>query len=87
MPKMLTTAVAAITNNNEPRTMNYLKRTQTNPILPAFAGKIAPLFRMSFILMGPNSTHPKQLHFAAPNLSNKILIMKWLHIIFEKLRK
>jgi hypothetical protein len=33
--------------------MNSLKRTQTNPILSAFADKIAPLFRMSFILRGP----------------------------------
>ena len=31
----------------------WSKRTQTNPILPASAGKIAPLFRMSFILRGP----------------------------------
>jgi hypothetical protein len=33
MPKMIVTAVYAITNNNEQRTMNYLKQTQTNPIL------------------------------------------------------
>jgi len=31
---------------------NYSKQTQSNPILPAMAGKIAPLYRMSFILMG-----------------------------------
>jgi hypothetical protein len=31
----------------------WSKQTQTKPILPATAGKIAPLFRMSFILMGP----------------------------------
>jgi hypothetical protein len=27
--------------NNEQPTMNFLKRTQSNPILPAVAGKIA----------------------------------------------
>ena len=33
--------VIAITNNNELRTMNSLKQSQTKPILPADAGKIA----------------------------------------------
>jgi hypothetical protein len=32
--------------------MNYQKQTQSKPILPAMAGKIASLLRMSFILMG-----------------------------------
>jgi hypothetical protein len=41
-------------NYNEKFTLDtWSKRTQSNPILPAMAGKIAPLFRMSFILMGP----------------------------------
>jgi hypothetical protein len=31
------------------------KQTQSKPILPAMTGKIAPLFRMPFILMGPSS--------------------------------
>ena len=60
-----------MTNNNEQRTMNSQKQTQTKPILSAytadkivpsavegpiismvFADKIAPLFRMPFILRG-----------------------------------
>jgi hypothetical protein len=42
MPKMLVSSIISMTNNNELRTMNYLKRTQTNPILPALgAGRIA----------------------------------------------
>src|SRR4030042_6942818 len=32
-PKMNVTPCPTITNNNEQRTMNYLKRTQTKPIL------------------------------------------------------
>jgi hypothetical protein len=31
--KMIVTSVTAMTTNNEQRTMNYLKQTQTNPIL------------------------------------------------------
>jgi hypothetical protein len=31
--EMIVTSVMAMTTNNEPRTMNYLKQTQTNPIL------------------------------------------------------
>jgi hypothetical protein len=43
MPKMLVTPVPAMTTNNEPPTMNYLKQSQTKPILPAYmAGKIVP---------------------------------------------
>jgi hypothetical protein len=46
--------LAKTMNYNEKQTMDtWSKRTQTNPILPATAGKIAPLFRMPFILMGP----------------------------------
>ena len=45
--------VVLITNYNEKTKLDtWSKRTQTKPILPASAGKIAPLFRMSFILMG-----------------------------------
>ena len=32
-------------------------------------------------------TNPNKANFIGSNLPNKILIMKWLHIIFEKLRK
>jgi hypothetical protein len=32
MPKMIVTAVYAMTNNNEQPTFNYSKRTQTKPI-------------------------------------------------------
>jgi hypothetical protein len=43
------------TNYNEKWTMDtWSKQTQSKPILPAMAGKIAPLLRMSFILMGPD---------------------------------
>jgi hypothetical protein len=43
MPEMSLTPYSTITNNNEQRTMNSLKQTQTKPILPALvAGKIAP---------------------------------------------
>jgi hypothetical protein len=39
---MIVTVVKAMTNNKKQRTMNYQKRTQTNPILPAYVvGKIA----------------------------------------------
>jgi hypothetical protein len=41
MPKMNVTPVSATTTNNEQPTMNRLKQTQTKPILPAVAGKIA----------------------------------------------
>jgi hypothetical protein len=41
IPKMTITIVMTTTNNYEQPTMNYSKQTQTNPILPAFAGKIA----------------------------------------------
>jgi hypothetical protein len=41
MPKMFVTPVMTITNNNEQPTINCLKQTQTKPILPAMAGKIA----------------------------------------------
>jgi hypothetical protein len=42
MPEMSLTPYSTITNNNEQRTMNSLKQTQTKPILPALvAGKIA----------------------------------------------
>jgi hypothetical protein len=37
-PKMVVTAVITMTNNNEQRTMNYLKQTQSNPILSASGG-------------------------------------------------
>ena len=41
-PKMIVTLVTATTTNKKQRTMNYLKRTQTNPILSAYvADKIA----------------------------------------------
>jgi hypothetical protein len=41
-------------NYNEKMKMDtWSKQTQSKPILPAIAGKIAPLFRMLFILMGP----------------------------------
>jgi hypothetical protein len=53
MPKMNVSPYPIITMNKKLRTMNSLKRTQTNPILSALvADKIAPLFRMSFILRG-----------------------------------
>jgi hypothetical protein len=41
MPKMIATSVTATTNNNEQPTSNHQKQTQSNPILPAIAGKIA----------------------------------------------
>jgi hypothetical protein len=37
MPKMIVTAVYAMTNNNEQPTFNYSKRTQTKPIYSEFA--------------------------------------------------
>jgi hypothetical protein len=40
--------------DNNLRLLPMAKQTQTKPILPAMAGKIAPLLRMSFILMGPD---------------------------------
>src|SRR4030042_446845 len=56
MPKMIINPVNIMTNNNELRTMNSLKRTQTNPILKdgflriilqfwAVAGKIIKLLK------------------------------------------
>jgi hypothetical protein len=54
MPKMNITPYLTITNNYEQRTMNFQKQSQTKPILSAYvADKIAPLFRMPFILRGP----------------------------------
>ena len=38
---MFVTVVSTVTNNNKQRTTRFQKRTQTNPILPALAGKIA----------------------------------------------
>jgi hypothetical protein len=38
--------------NEKSKLDTWSKQTQTKPILPAMAGKIAPLLRMSFILMG-----------------------------------
>jgi hypothetical protein len=37
MPKMVVTLVITRTNNNEQRTTNYSKQTQSNPILSAVA--------------------------------------------------
>jgi hypothetical protein len=54
--QMVVTQVVTTNYNEKPTMDTWSKRTQTNPILPApMAGKIAPLFRMSFILMGPSS--------------------------------
>jgi hypothetical protein len=55
-PKMNLTPCLTMTNNKKQRTTNYSKQSQTKPILPAIAGKIAPLLRMPFILMGPASS-------------------------------
>jgi hypothetical protein len=52
--QMFITAVSTTNYNGKCKLDTWSKRTQTKPILPApMAGKIAPLFRMSFILMGP----------------------------------
>jgi hypothetical protein len=71
------------------------KRTQTKPNLSAF---VADKFALSAVERPVNlpclsaialaTAEAKPVVSAAPNLSIKILIMKWLlHIIFEKLRK
>ncbi len=58
MPKMVVTAVYTMTNNNEQRTANYSKQTQTNPILPTtpFGGQTQSyplcLSRMQFLQGG-----------------------------------
>jgi hypothetical protein len=50
MPKMLVSDVMATTNNKKLRTMNYSKRTQTNPIYgelvePILTGKVRGVFK------------------------------------------
>jgi hypothetical protein len=52
MPKMIVSVAMTITNNKKLSALNFQKQSQTNPILPAFAGKIAPLFRMPFYSKG-----------------------------------
>ena len=42
-PKMVVTLVITMTNNNERRTTNYSKQTQTNPILSADLSGVAHL--------------------------------------------
>jgi len=50
--QMFITVISTMDYNEKVALDTWSKRTQTNPILPAQDGKIAPLFRMSFILMG-----------------------------------
>jgi hypothetical protein len=64
MPKMTLTSCSTMTNNKKQRTINYQKQTQTKPIQSQFKPKTkpkqtqsnpilpAPLFRVSFTLMG-----------------------------------
>jgi hypothetical protein len=59
-PKMVVTLVITMTNNNEQRTTNYSKQTQSNPILPAILSggfirlrriqKVCLLFRFVAVL-------------------------------------
>jgi hypothetical protein len=50
------TATSTINYNEKSKLDTWSKQTQTKPILLSLtAGKIAPLFRMSFILRGPVS--------------------------------
>jgi hypothetical protein len=47
--------------NEKMKLGTWSKQTQTNPILLSLmAGKIAPLLRMLFILMGPDSALPER---------------------------
>jgi hypothetical protein len=41
MPKIAVTLIMTITNNKKERSISYQKQSQTKPILPAIAGKIA----------------------------------------------
>jgi hypothetical protein len=45
---MAVTLVKTMTNNNEPRTMNYSKQTQSNPILSASGGNASADSVLSF---------------------------------------
>jgi len=51
--QMFITSIKTMNYSEKLKLDTWSKRTQTKPILPAMAGKIAPLFRMPFILMGP----------------------------------
>jgi hypothetical protein len=76
-------------NYNEKFTLDtWSKRTQSKPILPAMAGKIAPLFRMSFILMGPTYSELARPELACGELCRTVEgvepICKGLRIFLQK---
>jgi hypothetical protein len=50
--QMFITTVSTKSYSEKMKLDTWSKQTQSKPILPAIAGKIAPLFRMPFILMG-----------------------------------
>ena len=66
--QMIVTLAITIDYNEKSELDTWSKRTQTNPILPASAGKIAPLFRMPFILMGLGLTCPERSRRVEPIL-------------------
>ena len=50
--QMFITIILTMSYSEKMKLDTWSKQTQSKPILPAIAGKIAPLFRMPFILMG-----------------------------------
>jgi hypothetical protein len=51
--QMFITLIPTVSYSEKCKLDTWSKQSQSKPILPAMAGKIAPLFRMPFILMGP----------------------------------
>jgi hypothetical protein len=50
--QMFITLIPTVSYSEKCKLDTWSKQTQSKPILPAMAGKIAPLFRVSFTLMG-----------------------------------
>jgi len=66
--QMVVTAVYTMTNNNEQRTTNYSKRTQSNPIYPERSRRIYGELACGELVEGVESVSPPKTHI--PTLKN-----------------
>jgi hypothetical protein len=71
MPKMVVTAVYTMTNNNEQRTMNCSKQTQTKPKTRSEAE--IPTGE----LLGIHKPGTKQTQFYPPPADSNVTFQKW----------
>ncbi len=83
MPKMVVTTVFTMTNNNEQRTMNYSKQTQSNPILSASGGFKRHTCSGKWCAEHTLPSEPFG-EFAYLNFPERIELKKWIRKIIWK---